>query len=267
MKEEELLISPRDLGFSRGFGVFNYLKTYNGKPFKLEENLERLMRSAKLVGLKHNYSLRQLVKIVRRLLAKNDDGNDKGIKIILSGGISNSLLQTTRATLIIIVDSLGPLEKKIYKSGVKANLVKFTRHIPEAKSTNYIEGVKQTRIGKRSGAYQPIYYSDTQVYEGAKSNVFVVKGGKIYTPKNNVFKGGTRSVLVNDLRNELEIIEKDFALDFLLNADEIFLASSGKEIVPVVKVGKTAIGDGKAGKITKIVTRKFKEFVNSDKWR
>ncbi len=267
VKEDELLISPRDLGFSRGFGVFNHLKTYNGRPFKLEGNLTRLMRSAELIGLKHNYSITQLAGIVKELLSKNDDGNDKEIRIILSGGVSNSLLQTSEATLLMIVDSLSLLEREIYEKGVKLNSVKFTRHIPEAKSTSYIEGVRQTWIGKQGGFYQPLFFSDSQVYEAAKSNVFVVKKGKIYTPKNNIFKGGTRNVLVDDLKNELKIIEEDFKLDFLLSADEVFLASSGKEIVPVVKVNETTIGSGKVGSITKLVMETFQEFTNSDRWR
>lgn len=267
VREDELLISPRDIGFSRGFGVFNHLKTYNGRPFKLEENLARLMRSAELIGLKHNYSIKQLAGIVKELLSKNDDGNDKEVRIILSGGVSNSLLQVSEATLLMIVDPLSLLEREIYEKGVKLNLVKFTRYIPESKSTSYIEGVRQTWIGKQGGFYQPLFYSDFQVYEAAKSNVFVVREKKIYTPKSNIFKGGTRDALVNDLKNELKIIEEDFKLDFLLNADEIFLASSGKEIVPVVKIDGTTIGNGEVGEITKMVIRTFLELTRSDKWQ
>ncbi|GEM_PF-194180 len=267
VKEDELLISPRDLGFSRGFGVFNHLKTYNGRPFKLEGNLTRLIKSAELIGLRHSYSVKQLAGIVRKLLSKNNDGNDKEVRIVLSGGVSNSLLQSSEATLLMIVDSLSLLEREIYEEGVRLNSVKFTRYIPESKSASYIEGVRQTWIGKQDGFYQPLFYSDSQVYEAAKSNVFVVREGKIYTPKSNIFKGGTRDTLINDLKNELKIIEENFRLEFLLSADEVFLASSGKEIVSVVKVDKTTIGDGKVGEITKLVMKTFQEFTNSDKWQ
>lgn len=264
--EGKLLISPRDMGFTRSFAVFDYFKTYKGRPFKLKGHIARLLRSAELINLKHDYNLEQLIEVVEELLDKNDDGNEKGVKTILSGGVSNLKYQTDKPTLVMIVDRLEPTRGEIYEKGAKINLVKFTRHIPGAKSTNYVEGVMQTQIGMQSGAYQPLYYSDFQVYEGANSSVFVVKDKRIYTPKSNIFLGGTRDILVNDLKRELRVVEKDFDLSFLLNADEVFLASSGKEIVPVVKADGNVIGNGKVGKITKLVIKEFREFVNSDRW-
>ena len=142
--------------------------------------------------------------------------------------------------------------------------MKYERYIPESKHTNYIEAVKQTQVGKQYGAYEPIFYSDKQVHEGSNSNIFVVKDSQIYTPKNNIYLGIVRNVLLNDL--ELDIIEKDFDFKFLLDADEVFIVSSGKEVVPVVKVDDHIIGNGKIGEIVKMVINKFKEFVNSNKW-
>ena len=176
------------------------------------------------------------------------------------------MCQVNEATLIVMVDLLKLKPSEIYENGIKVNLVRYERYIPEAKSTNYIEGVKQTQAGRQLGAYEPVFYSDNQVYESSNGNIFVVKNGKIFTPSSHIYLGIIRAVLLNDLKNKLNIIEKDFELSFLLDADEVFIASSGKEVVPVIKVDEHEIGNGKIGEITKIVMKEFKELVNSDKW-
>ena len=91
--EDKLLISPRDLGFSRSFAVFTVLKTYNSVPFKLKEHLLKLLESAEFIGLKHGYNLNKLVEIVKKTIKINKDGKEKSIKIILSGGVSNFMYQ------------------------------------------------------------------------------------------------------------------------------------------------------------------------------
>lgn len=260
VSEDKLLVSPRDLGFSRNFAVFDYLRTYNGIPFKLQEHLYRLLKSAELINLNHSYSLEFLTKLVQLTLDQNNDGNEKTLRIILSGGVSNFMYQSTEATIMIIVDVLNLRKIEIYETGIKVKLVKFIRYMPEVKSTNYIEGVKQSQLGRQNDSYEQVYYSTKQIYEGATSNIFCTKNGKIFTPKNNILFGVTRGVLINDLKNKLDVIEKDYKLSFLLSADEVFVTSSGKEIMPVVKADENIIGDGKVGKITKFVMKEFKEF-------
>lgn len=264
--EDELLVSPRDLGFSRSYGVFDFLRTYNGRPFKIKEHLARFLRSAESINLDHNYTLEQLIKIVQNTLDKNNDEKEKQVKVILSGGISRSMYQEAEPALIVIVDTFKPKKPEIYENGIKMNLVKFSRYKPGSKNLNYIEGVIQTKKGRENGFYEPLYYSDEQVYEGSNSNIFAVKNKQIYTPKNNIFCGGTRGILVNDLRDKLHIIEEDFDLKFLLNADEAFICSSGKEVVSVVQVDEHVIGNGSIGEIAKLVLKEFREYVDSNKW-
>ena len=264
--ENKLLISPRDLGFTRSFAVFTKIKTHNGRPFKLEEHLSRLLKSAELINLDHTYTVDKLRHIVSQTLNKNNDGKEKTLKVMLSGGVSDFMYQSKEPTLLIIVDLSKPRSPEIYKKGVKVNLIKFTRYIPGAKTTNYIEGIRSVKVGIKKGFFEPVYYSNKQVHEGSNSNIFVVKNKKIYTPKNNIYYGILRNVLVSDLKESLKVIEKDFNLDFLLKADEVFITGSGKEIVPVIKVDYKIIGDGKVGKVTKRAILEFKDFLNSLKW-
>ncbi len=262
INDTELLISPRDIGFTRGYSVFEYLRTYNGQPFKLSNYIERLLISAGLIGLEHSYNFEQIKEIVFQLLKLNDDGNEKILKIYLSGGVSDSMSQNSEPTFILIIDVYKPKQQGYYETGVNMGLAKFVRYMPKAKSTNYIEGIRVLKQKKILNIYETIYYSEEQVYEGSNCNIFAVKNGEIYTPKDNILLGITREVLIVDLKDKINIKEFNFNLDFLLSADEVFITSCGKGVIPVVKIEDNIIGSGEVGRITKQVMKEFIEFVS-----
>ena len=264
--EEKLLISPRDLGFSRGYGVFEYIRTYGGRPYKLKEHIDRLLNSADLIKLKHNFTLKQVEDAINKLLELNNDGQEKSIRVHFSGGVSNSMYQTGEPTMVIFMDPFKSKDPTIYTDGVILNTVKYERDVPRSKNVNYVEGIIQAHTNKDKGIFEPLYYSDDQVFETSNSNIFAVKNGKLYTPKNNVFYGSARSTIVNNLKDQFDITEEDFKLDFLLDAEEVFLASGGKQVAPVVKIDDKIIGDGKVGKVTLQVWEKFKDFVAKGNW-
>ncbi len=264
--ENELLISPRDLGYSRGYGVFEYIRTYKGIAFKLKEHVERLLESTKLIELKHNFSYVEIDNAVNKLLELNNDGKEKSIRIHISGGVSDSMYQKNEPTIVIFMDPFKAKDFKIYSDGVILNTVKYKRDVPKAKNFNYIEGIKQAHLNKEKGVFEPLYYSEEQVFETSNSNVFAIKNGILYTPKNNVFCGSARGVIVNNLKDNFKIIERDFDLAFLLDADEVFLASGGKEVAPVVKIDENIIGNGEVGKVTLVVLKKFQEYVQYGNW-
>lgn len=266
VEESNFLISPRDLGFTRGYGVFEYIRTYNGKPFKISEHINRLLHSAELIKLKHDFSYEKIEWIILELLKLNNDSQEKSIRVHLSGGVSNSMHQINEATILVFMDPFKPKDSGIYKNGVILNTVKYERDVPRSKNVNYIEGVIQTQVNREKGFFEPLYYSDDQVFETSNSNIFVVKNEIIYTPKNKVFLGTARGVVVNDLKSFFDIREQDIKLDFLLDADEVFLASGGKQIAPVVMVDSYKISDGKVGPVTLNVLEKYREFVLSDRW-
>lgn len=268
VSEKEIVISPRDLGFSRGYAVFDFLKTYpHHRPFKLREHIERLFHSAKIIGLPMPWSEEDVRKWVLQTLSANPGGEEKFIKIMVSGGISNTMLPPQNPNLIILVDPATEYPKEYYGKGVGVIAVKHSRYAPEAKSNNYIEGVKQMQGAQMLGAVEPIYYSDIQVFEGSNSNIFAVIGGKLITPKTNILEGVTRAVLLEILPPDIPVAAKNFTLEELLSANEIFLTASGKEIVPVTSVDGVPVGGGEVGKITKETMRCFAKYTRSDKWK
>lgn len=267
VSEEQLTISPRDVGFSRGYAVFDFLKTYSHhRPFKLREHIDRLFNSADLIGLKMPWSKEQVQKWVLETLAANNSNEEKFIKIFVSGGVSNTMLPSEKPTIAILIDPAVQYPKEQYEKGIGVITVKHERYNPAAKSNNYIEGVKQTQQAQVIGAVEPVYYSDAQVFEGSNSNIFAVINGKLLTPKTNLLTGITRAVLLEILKLDIPIEIKDFTLDDLLRANEAFLTGSGKEITPITSIDGKPLGNGAVGAITKEVMGQFKKYTLSDLW-
>ncbi len=143
---------------------------------------------------------------------------------------------------------------------------KHTRYAPEAKSNNYIEGVKQAQVAQKTEAIEAVYCSDEQVFEGSSSNIFALIDGKLLTPRSNVLSGITRGVLLEILKLDVPVEMADFPVKQLLAAKEVFLSGSNKEILPITKIDGNYVGDGRVGNITKEVMKQFKEYTLSDRW-
>ncbi len=270
--EAGLVVPVRDLGFMRGYAVFDFLITYRGqKPFMLDRHIDRLFNSAALIGLTlpAAWTKAQVREWVMATLAKNADGREKAIKIVISGGPSHALLPEAPApTIAILIDTREPFPDDYYTKGVGVITAKFRRYTPEAKSNNYIEGVKQAQAAAKIGAVEPVYYDEAQVYEGASSNIFAVVGGMLVTPASNILEGVTRAALLEILPAAgVPVVLRNFSMDELRGASEAFLAASNKEIMPVTAIDGVPVGDGAVGSVTKQVMEIFREFTSSDRWQ
>lgn len=260
VKEADLLISPRDLGFTRGYAVFDFLITYNGKIFKLDEHIDRLFNSADLIRLKIPWSKEKIKEFVKKTLDKNPKG-EKTIKIIISGGISEFILPENSPTMIIMIDPRHAYPKKLYMKGMAVKTLKFKRDKPVAKTNNYIEAISNLTSGEK--IEDVIYFDDKQVFEATTSNIFAVINHELLTTKSNILPGITRDVLIDILKLNIPLKVRDFNISELRNASEVFLVSSNREIAPVVMIDGKKVGDGKVGKITKEVMRQFNKYTSS----
>lgn len=267
VSESELLISPRDLGYTRGFAVFDFLRTYtHHRPFKLKEHIDRLFNSASAINLSIPYSREELTAIVLDTLAKNDTPDEKFIKIIVSGGMSDSLLASERSTVMVLVDPATIYPSANYEKGLGALVVEHERYQPHAKTNNYIEAVKQGVRLKAMNADEPLYVSDGMVREASRSNVFAVIDGVLMTPKTQILEGITRAVLLEILPPNTPVVVEDFSLDDFKRASEAFFTGSGKEVTPLTSLDGKSVGDGLVGPVTKEVMRKLAEYTSSDLW-
>ncbi len=261
--EGDLLVSARDLGFTRGYAVFDFLITYNGKPFMLSWHIDRLFHSAKLIGLRMPWSKSDIAAWVMETLTANADGKEKAIKIIVSGGVSDSLIPKSTPTIVIVVDPRHFFPMKWYEEGVGVITVHYQRYIPGAKTNNYIEAVRQIQIADAMDAIEPVYYDNLQVFEGATSNIFAVINEKLVTPKSNILFGITREVILAQVKLAIPVEERDFTRDMLMLAGEVFLTGSNKEVMPVTKIDGNKVGKGVVGPITKEVMQQFQAHVSS----
>lgn len=255
--EDKLLISPRDLGFARGYAVADFLVTHNHQPFKLSQHIDRLFKSAEIIGLRIPWDKGQIADWVKETLAKNDKDTEKTIKILVTGGMSKTMHQADVPTLIIVISAYLPKPASYYR--LKLKTVRYKRPYPEAKTTNYTEAIKQ--FSKDADISEVIYYDDNQVFEGSGSNIFAVINNRLVTAKSNILPGVTRNTLLEILKLDIPIEVADFSLDELLNATEVFLTGSAKGVRSVINIDGKVVGDGQIGKITEEVAKQYEEYI------
>ncbi len=263
VSEDELLISPRDLGFVRGFAVTDFLVTYNHKPFRLADHVTRLFESAEVIGLRIPWSTTQVEQWIQETIDRNDKSIEVTVKTIVSGGISHSMTPAETPTIMMIVSPRERKPESDYERGIKVEAVKYKRPYPTAKHTNYIEAIKQLAKHTNDGINDLIYYDENQVYEGSGCSLFAVIDDKLVTAKSNVIDGITRKTLLEILKLSIPIEIRDFPFDELQNAAEVFMTGSNSEVRGVIEINGRPVGNGKVGDITKEVMKQYRNYIQN----
>ncbi len=258
----DVSIRVDDIGFLRGYGVFEVLRTYSFKPFLLDRHLDRLESSAGILGLSRIPSRDEISAGMDRLIAKFPD-KEVSLRIVLTGGTTPdgiSLDPSSSTFLIVAEEFIGP-DDKVYDSGVTLFPVEHRRVFPRAKTTNYIFPIKAKMESEERGFFDLLYTSDGTALESSTSNFFIVKDNKLITPKDDVLMGTTRDFVIEIARPHFRVEERVVSVDEIDVADEAFITATNKEIIPVIRVGDTVVGSGTAGKTTKKLINLFKERV------
>ncbi len=258
---EEASVSVFDHGLLYGDGVFEGMRIYGGKVFRLDEHLERLDESARAICLKMPYSIDEIAKATIETVAENDlvDGY---IRLIVTRGPGTLGLGPERCTdpqVIIIADKIALYPEKHYDEGLEIITSSVIRNHPAAlspriKSLNYLNNIMAKIEGQQAGCVEAMMLNHKgEVAECTGDNIFLLKRGELYTPPLDagILGGITRDVVL-ELAEAAGIKTHQVALtkhDVYI-ADECFLTGSAAEVIPVVKVDSRPIGDGKPGKIT-----------------
>ena len=254
-----------DLAILRGFGVFDFTRTYGGVPFQLGAHLRRLLRSAELIGLHCPWDLEELGEIARETLRRNTYA-EAGIRLVLTGGDSpNGFMPAAESRLLVMVGPAQCMAREFYELGAEVGTVEQRRHLPQAKTINYIPGITaQVKVNQRNPrAIEALYCDDDCVIEGTRSNTFIYKDGRWITPADGLLPGITRAETIKLIESEGELALRDISLAEYCAADEIILTSSNKEVMPVVKVDDATIGAGKPGEQTKRLMARWREMTRS----
>jgi len=256
VEEQQAALPLTDMAILRGYAVFDYLRTYNGKPFHLDDHILRLHRSANLLQLHFPWQVAEIKEIVSELLEKNGFA-ETNLRFIVTGGDSeDSITPANKTRLIIMATELKPFPQEWYSQGVKIISTKVTRYIPGAKSTNYIKAIMALRNAHRSGAIESIYVNESgQLLEGTTSNLFAVRRGRIITPADDILPGITRQVVLKLAeQNDIPVQQAPIRLSEVEEYSEVFITSSNKEVVPVSYLDTLKIAENPGSVTQKIMT-------------
>lgn len=256
-------IAPNDLGVLRGYGAFDFSRTYNGKLFHPKDQYNRFKNSAKIIGLKLPMSESDFESTLIALIKKNKL-KDASFRAVITGGPAVDGLVPHDPLLYILVEPTCNLPDVLFKKGVSLMIHKFQRYAPEAKTTNYIEAVRLQGERKKQKAYEILYTENGNIRECSTSNFFLIKGDTLITPINNILHGITRKIVLGIAKQHFNIEEREVSVSELETADEAFITGANKKVLPIVKVGDIKIGNGKVGEKSKLLYRLFDEYTK--KW-
>ncbi|WP_231491600.1 aminotransferase class IV [Pedobacter sp. Leaf170] len=258
--EADAKISVSDLSVQRGFGIFDFLQTINNHPVFLNDYLNRFFNSVKEMNMYPNFDRNQIREAVFALINKNNIPNS-GIKIILTGGYAEDGYTMTKPNLIIIQTPLNIIENPT--KPIKLVSYNHQRQLPQVKTIDYLQAIRLQGFIKENNADDLLYHNNGLVRECPRANIFMVNDTEIITAKTEILGGITRSKI---LRMEIEaytVIEKDFTLDEMYAAKEVFITSSTKNVWPVSFIDGKQIGDGNH-QIAKSLNNKLLNLINVD---
>jgi len=261
---DKAVLSVNDMAILRGYGIFDFMRTYNKKPFHLRDHIKRLVNSGHHVGLEIPCSEEELFDIVMKTLDKNNYP-ESNVRIVFTGGISpDSVTPQGNGKLVVMITPKHDLPEWWYKEGVKIITVDVERYIPEAKSTNYMNAVLNQQEAKKNNAVESIYVDrEGRVLEGTTTNIFLFIDNKWVTPDKGILPGITRSVILDLIKDSSSVELRDLSREDLARAGEIFITASNKEVVPVVQVDDMKIGSGRVGENTLKIMKQFREFTTA----
>lgn len=262
MHPNEAVISINDVAVLRGYSAFESFRTYHRQPFRLDEHLDRLYRSAALMELAIPWPREQVAEVIAQVIARNAYTH-AAIRILVTGGISeDTILPGAQPTLAVLITSLRDRDMQRFAKGYKVITVRDQRELPEAKTTGYVAAIRALKEAARQGVSDALYVdAQGHVLEATRSNFFIFRGDTLVTPREGMLIGVTRNVVLELARDRFPIEERPLLLTELAEASEAFITSSAREITPVVQIDDRVIGDGKPGPRTWELERRFIEMI------
>jgi branched-chain amino acid aminotransferase len=270
--KEDAKISVYDHGLLYGDGVFEGMRTYSNKVFRLVEHIDRLYESARAILLTIPMTKQEMIDAVKKTVELSGL-SDSYIRLVVTRGSGSLGLDPNRTSdpqVIIIVDLIALYDRKYYDEGLKIITASTIRNHPAAlspriKSLNYLNNIMAKLEGLQAGCMEAIMLNHKgEVAECTGDNIFIVKKGQLLTPSadSGILEGITRNAIL-ELATTLQIPARETTLTRhdLLVADECFLTGSAAEVIPVVCIDSRPIGDGKVGPTTKQLMIEFKKLV------
>ena len=272
--ERDAKVSVFDHGLLYGDGIFEGIRFYNGRVFRLEEHFDRLWDSARSICLEIPMSMSEMTNALLETIRANNL-RDGYVRLVVTRGVGNlglNPVQCKRPSVIIIAATIALYPEEVYRNGLTVVTCATRRTNPAAlnpavKSLNYLNNVMARIEANLAGADEALMLNDAgNVSECTADNVFIIKRGQIFTPpiSAGALRGITRSVAF-EIAAELgiKITETDITRHDVFVADECFLTGTAAEVIPVIKADGRVIGTGKPGPLSTRMIARFREITHA----
>ncbi|MFO7709395.1 MAG: aminotransferase class IV [Desulfobacterales bacterium] len=259
--DSEAVFPINDLGLLRGYGCFDFMRTYHGKVIFIKDHVGRLFRSAREIGIELPWTETEIRELVLETLRRNPPV-ESNVRILVTGGPSADFITPQgKARMAIMVAPVNVYPPAWYTEGAKIITATHNRTIPAAKSIDYTRAIMVLSEARRKGAIEVVYMDSLgRVREGTTSNLFIFKGNTLVTPGENILHGITRQKVLGLAENRFPVQIREITRAELSSADEAFITSSNRKIVPIVQVDKETIGEGKPGVNSCALMQSFEEY-------
>jgi branched-chain amino acid aminotransferase len=273
--EEEAVISVFDHGFLYGDGVFEGIRAYNGRVFRLVEHIRRLYESAHSILLPIPLSQEEMIQAVVDTVNANKL-KDAYIRLVISRGVGDLGMDPRKcknSQVIIIADKIALYPGELYEKGLTVITVATRRNIAEAlepkiKSLNYLNNIHAKIEANRAGVLEALMLTNQgYICEGTGDNIFIYRKGELLTPPSylGILEGITREAIMELAQKEgIPLKETPFTRHDLYVSDECFLTGTAAEVIPVIEVDQRLIGDGKPGPVTRRLIDLFRNLTQTE---
>jgi D-alanine transaminase len=253
----EAKVSFLDHGYFFGYGVYEALKVYEGKPFAVEDHMDRLERSMKEIRIHPDFTREELKVIINKLIAESGL-QDAMVYLQVTRGIgprNHAALKNAKPSLTMFVSYLPPTSDNLRRNGANAIILKDDRWAhPFIKSLNLLPNVLAKQIAEEKGAYEAILVRENGfISEAASSNVFAVFDDTIITPPTDgkILAGISRMVVLKIIdKYNLKFKQDHIRVEQLRQADEIFITNTGAEVLPIINLDGNPVGKGEPGPVS-----------------
>lgn len=257
---DDARLNITDLAVQRGYGIFDFFKTIDGKPVFLEDHLDRFFRSAVLMRLQVSQTRDEIRSRIIQLIEQNNI-NDSGVKIILTGGFSPDGFNIADPNLIITQQGFQ-IPRTMPEHGVSVITHEYQRQFSNAKTLDYLQAIWLQPVLKEKKADDVLYHSNGLIRECPRANFFIVTSDdKVLTPGSNMLYGVSRKQVLEISADMYDTETRDVTLDELRNAKEAFITSTTKNILPVVQLDGKVLGDGKPGAVTRALANRYNKMI------
>ena len=257
---DQPVFRTNDLGLLRGYGLFDFFRTYNGVPFRWDDYWQRFENSARLLKLPLPVTQGETEKVLADLHSMSGEA-EVAFRFVLTGGYAPDSVHVVQPNLLIRTEALPQDNPAGRLKGIKVLPYEYVRDLPEVKTTNYVHMVLMADELKRQQAADLLFHKDGEVSELTRSNLFAFQGDKLITSDRNILNGVTRRVVIELAKADFEVEIRPISYREVITADEVFTTSTTKWVMPVVQIGDQLVANGLAGKRTLHLQRQFEELV------